>query len=556
MRLLKLVIVDDEPILLEGLLKTYDWNAMGFEVVGSARTGEQAIHVIKEKQPHVVLTDIRMKQISGLMVMEEIEKEGIDCLFIVLSAYRDFEYAQQACDLGAFAYLLKPIEDEKLLETMQGAWSACMEQIKNEEKYDSWEKLLVKDADSFLQVIVQKYVQNHIPAEKAKEVFTTLNDVLENDDKFITVYVDIDLTYKITNSLDYEAARFAMIQLLTEKIQEQFFYWKFENEDGNYIFIVKTKENISVRALKQILEMVKKKEKYPVIAAISKPYKGLVGIKRSYEDAKNLFALASISGASAFTISEDIPSGYSGTSHNLLQGNSSLTSVHMASSSEIEEKPCSADTEILIVNAVRRNNARDLKDAFIQFIYSLPPQEEQQCQYMHKMMLKAEFMIKDSYGLTENMKEQFQNYYSNLQNLNATRAMDVCYKILCRAIEQRKQSADQDEIRYFQEYISAAVAYIEEHLDDEELSIVSVATHVYLNPVYFGRVFKNTFHMTFKRYLMQCRMEKAKRLLEEGKTSIGNICEQVGISNPSYFSHLFKSYTGKLPSEYKKEYEV
>ncbi len=419
---------------------------------------------------------------------------------------------------------------------------------KNEEKYDSWEKLLVKDADSFLQVIVQKYVQNHIPAEKAKEVFTTLNDVLENDDKFITVYVDIDLTYKITNSLDYEAARFAMIQLLTEKIQEQFFYWKFENEDGNYIFIVKTKENISVRALKQILEMVKKKEKYPVI---SKPYKGLVGIKRSYEDAKNLFALASISGASAFTISEDIPSGYSGTSHNLLQGNSSLTSVHMASSSGIEEKPCSADTEILIVN-----DARDLKDAFIQFIYSLPPQEEQQCQYMHKMMLKAEFMIKDSYGLTENMKEQFQNYYSNLQNLNATRAMDVCYKILCRAIEQRKQSADQDEIRYFQEYISAAVAYIEEHLDDEELSIVSVATHVYLNPVYFGRVFKNTFHMTFKRYLMQCRMEKAKRLLEEGKTSIGNICEQVGISNPSYFSHLFKSYTGKLPSEYKKEYEV
>lgn len=122
-------------------------------------------------------------------------------------------------------------------------------------------------------------------------------------------------------------------------------------------------------------------------------------------------------------------------------------------------------------------------------------------------------------------------------------------------LKQRKQSADQDEIRYFKEYISAAVAYIEEHLDDEELSIVSVATHVYLNPVYFGRVFKNTFHMTFKRYLMQCRMEKAKRLLEEGKASIGNICEQVGISNPSYFSHLFKSYTGKLPSEYKKEYE-
>ena len=77
MELLKLVIVDDEAILLEGLVKTYDWNGMGFEVVGSAQSGEQAIEVIRETRPHVVLTDIRMKQISGLMVMEEIKKENI-----------------------------------------------------------------------------------------------------------------------------------------------------------------------------------------------------------------------------------------------------------------------------------------------------------------------------------------------------------------------------------------------------------------------------------------------------------------------------------------------
>lgn len=81
------------------------------------------------------------------------------------------------------------------------------------------------------------------------------------------------------------------------------------------------------------------------------------------------------------------------------------------------------------------------------------------------------------------------------------------------------------------------------------------ATQIYLNPVYFGRVFKNTFHMTFKKYLLQQRMEKAKRLIQDGCESIGTVCEQVGISNASYFSHLFKEYTGKLPSEYKKDYE-
>ena len=99
MELLKLVIVDDEPILLEGLHNTYDWNSMGFEVVGTAQSGEEAIEVIKRVSPHVVLTDIRMKKVTGLMVMEEIQKSGMGCLFIVLSAYRDFEYAQAACDL-------------------------------------------------------------------------------------------------------------------------------------------------------------------------------------------------------------------------------------------------------------------------------------------------------------------------------------------------------------------------------------------------------------------------------------------------------------------------
>ena len=530
MKLLKLVIVDDEPILLQGLLHTYDWESMGFEVVGSASSGEQALEVIREVRPHVVLTDIRMKQITGLMIMEEIQKEDFDCLFVVLSAYRDFEYAKQACDLGAFAYLLKPIEDDKLQETMEGAYRKCLEQQKAEEKYESWEKLLVSDSTSFLQVVVQKYVQNRLEYDKVKEVFDAIGNVLLENDRFITVCVDIDIAYKITNSLDYEAARLKLVSLLEGPIRENYDYWKMENSEENYVFIVKTQDNAVVRELKHLLEETKRKGTGPVIAAISKPYKGIEGIKRSYEEAEKLFGIAASAGASALAVSDDVE--------------------------EYTDKGSSGDADILIVNAVRKNNQKELKDAFIHMIYSLPKDEELQCKYLHKIMLKVELMIKDSYGMTDELKEKFQNYYSNMQNLNAARAVDVCYKIIGSVIEERQNSAEKDETKYFKEYIQAAVAYIDEHLDDEELSIVSVATHVYLNPVYFGRVFKNTFHMTFKKYILQQRMEKAKRLLEEGNVSIGTICEQVGISNPSYFSHLFKQYTGKLPSEYKKEYEV
>ena len=352
---------------------------------------------------------------------------------------------------------------------------------------------------------------------------------MEETDRFITVCVDIDLTYKITNSLEYEASRFAVLKNLEEIIEKRYSYWRFEGEDGNGVFLVKTKENATVKELKSILENAKKEEQSPIIAAISKPYKGIIGIKRSWEEAQKLFGLASASGASAFTIPE-----------------------------EIEERMgegYSSDVELLILNAVRKNNLQELKEAFIQFIYSLPGEEELQCQYMHKVMLRVELMLQDSHGIEENLKEQFQNYYSNIRNLNAARTVDVCYKILCSVIMNRREHLQKEEIKYFKEYMSVAVAYIEEHLNDEELSIVSVASHVYLNPVYFGRVFKNTFHMTFKQYLLKQRIEKAKQLLEKGEESIGNICNQVGINNPSYFSHVFKQHTGVIPSEYKKEYE-
>lgn len=186
MGLLKLVIVDDEPILLEGLVKTYDWNGMGYEVVGFAQSGEQALKVIREKKPHVVLTDIRMKQISGLMVMEEIKKENPECQFVVLSAYRDFEYAKKACDLGAFAYLLKPIEDEKLQATMTDVGKICEDQIRNEEKYDRWERLLKKDGDGFLQVVVRGkkieggILQAYRQEETGMVIFTLVPDMVLN----------------------------------------------------------------------------------------------------------------------------------------------------------------------------------------------------------------------------------------------------------------------------------------------------------------------------------------------------------------------------------------
>src|SRR5699024_9606683 len=102
--------------------------------------------------------------------------------------------------------------------------------------------------------------------------------------------------------------------------------------------------------------------------------------------------MASISGASAFTASEDV---------------------------EVTEwEELGTDADNLIISAVRKNNLKGLKEAFVQLIYSLPNEEELQCKYLHHIMLKTEFMLQSSYGLTEEIEEKFRNYYYNLENLN------------------------------------------------------------------------------------------------------------------------------------------
>lgn len=304
MELLKLVIVDDEPILLKGLLTTYDWKQMGFQVVGTAQSGEQAIQVIEETRPDAVLTDIRMKQMTGLDVMEQVRQTRKDCLFIVLSAYRDFDYAQKACDLGAFAYLLKPIEDDKLLETMSSAYESCMKQRRSAEKVANLEKVIQGDSDSFLQMVVQKYLQKEISAEKMQQVLEATGQMIGRDDRFVTLMAGVDLAYKITNALEYEASCFVLKKELQERMEGVYDCWNFVMQKDGIVFVIRTTENTTVHKLKQLLDQVREEQNSPVIGAISKPYKGLDGIRRSYEEAKQLLELAASSKAGILTTLE------------------------------------------------------------------------------------------------------------------------------------------------------------------------------------------------------------------------------------------------------------
>ena len=115
--MIKVIVVEDEKLIREGLEQTVDWNKYDCELIGMAVDGEDGERLIIEKKPDIVVTDIRMPKKSGLEMMRNVQHKS-SAIFIILSGYDDFMYAKEAMSLGARGYLLKPIDDAEMEEIL------------------------------------------------------------------------------------------------------------------------------------------------------------------------------------------------------------------------------------------------------------------------------------------------------------------------------------------------------------------------------------------------------------------------------------------------------
>lgn len=117
------VIIDDEPLIVEGLSRTMAWEKWNCQVAGTACDGEEGMELIREKRPDIVITDINMPKMDGLKMIAGLKSEFPDMQLIILTGYREFEYARQAIALGVSRFLLKPSkmnELEEAVETVTG----------------------------------------------------------------------------------------------------------------------------------------------------------------------------------------------------------------------------------------------------------------------------------------------------------------------------------------------------------------------------------------------------------------------------------------------------
>ena len=116
--MLKVLIVDDESFVCNLIMMSIDWNSLGLEVTGVAYNGLDALEMAVEKRPEIIITDVRMAGLDGLSLIESIRNAELDCQFIIISGYPDFNYAQKALKLSVFEYILKPIDEAALTESL------------------------------------------------------------------------------------------------------------------------------------------------------------------------------------------------------------------------------------------------------------------------------------------------------------------------------------------------------------------------------------------------------------------------------------------------------
>lgn len=149
----KILLVDDEPWALVGMRKIFNWNDMGYKIIGETTDSEEACEMICKGNPDVVFTDIRMPGLSGIELIKKVRAKGMDTVFVIVSGFAEFSYAQEALREGAFDYLLKPLQSQEIKRVSERLIIYLGKKARDKEKH------LVKlsdEVDLALQVIENK----------------------------------------------------------------------------------------------------------------------------------------------------------------------------------------------------------------------------------------------------------------------------------------------------------------------------------------------------------------------------------------------------------------
>lgn len=533
--LIKVMIVDDERTIREGVRSAIDWQQHGLEVCATAASGAEAFEAIENDPPDIVLLDIVLNDIDGLEVLDLIRRKYPAIYVILISGHDDFEYAQRAIELSAYCYLLKPVDIAQLLEKLLQIRSSIEQRMdklkKDSELNDRLKESIPIIRDSFFQELVNGKCTS-------VESITAKSDFLGVDLAARQYAVALVELHGAGNGDEYDRnlIRYATVDLCRDAFAGVFKCHPF-NMEGNIGLLICSDDLDPVRVrgiCTAIRDDVNGKLEVPLTIGIGAPQCGPLSIQHSYREAAEALEYKILMGLNR-VIDPDI---IYKTSNKLLERNL-VKEVFLKRGDELK---------VALRNLNRKVVDSVASDIIAAMRESIDSNFKNRSRDLLLMSTYLSMVAIDLDVNTELIAGEGEELYLCLRSKETMEKIRECiclfFAKIMAELKARQQNCNS-------QYVSKALDCIRENLYGE-LSLSTIADTLYLSPNYLSRIFKQEVGEPFIEYTVRVKMNEAKRLLEQSSRKVYEIANELNYKDVNYFSKTFKKIFGVSPSEYRE----
>lgn len=525
------MIVDDEPLARDVLKAIINENFNNISIVCEAINGRQAIEFNSIHNPDIILMDIRIPGLNGIEASEQILKQYPNTVILVITAYDDFNYIQQALDLGIKGYCLKPIKDEDVVDKI----NKCIDFISINQSNAKINKKIEK-TESVVRPLIQKeivsaFISSNFDIIEIESYIGFLQENIEAGYFMLLSYEQNDSNY-INDNIRNKILKDKIYQITTKflPLTRKCFFGE-SNGDTHVIFFIVEKEynneKIFTEAITIALDIkrkIKVMTKIEISVGIGKTYCGYENFKHSYNEA--YYALRKGRGKSEIIHYKNIENGVlpSHFQYPLALENEMLEYIRIGDFEKVKKLSDAILDEVF----GKSNNIVVVKEYMNQFILIIK---------RHLMLKRPDIKILDSIQTVSELSKM-----NTMDELRSYCRIHIYY-LIESMIEHKLKGND-----------SVIVSKVKEYIDKfftRDINLEKIAEEVGLGSSYISRIFKEELGMNYIDYIIQKRINHAKEMMLSGEKNIKKISEAVGYSDVNYFCRVFKKHTGLTTGQFK-----
>lgn len=531
---MKILVVEDEILARQSLIKSLQ--SLGYEDILEAFGGIDAIEVIHINKPDIIIADIRMPGMDGIELLKRLKEKCEDLIFIFLSGYNLFEYAQKAVSLGAFHYLLKPIKTEELDNVLKKAESLLEEKIQQTEKVSQMKTKI----DQGLEYMRRHFILELVNQSKGSQEYieNKLDELNIRFDyrSFCILIISIDNYQKYSENLslkDIEQIYFNIESIISKVLSANGIpCYAFQSENDISFLLNYNSNDVSENVyIYDICSNTKKTIdsfiQNPTTIGIGLNVSSISNLTMAYQTAKQAVAQRFVKGGNKIFTYEPSPA---------FQENYGIITQKTEQDLITNMEKCDLGAVIIMLKElyhpfaiINDSNKSKLIKLNLQLIFLI-----------YKVLGQAALNPEKIYG-DELMLYNQVNIYENIDLI--IEWFDEKFKICFEFISSSRTNSSK-------KIIDTAKEYIQNNLN-KDITLDVISKHVHLNPVYFSKLFKQETGENFIDYVTGNRIIMAKRLLKENNYKASEVCRMVGFNDVKHFYKVFKKHTGFTPGAYK-----